>query len=345
VSAKEAHPGLIELTVEIDGEGFPAIAYDDLTGPVAPGDVVLLNTTAVELGLGTGGAHLVIAVEGRAGGARPVTGHAMKLRYTPMQTSVDAAEDLHRDLVDRIRSLDGMPVVVAGLHSALAPAALGARAVAPGSRIAYVMTDAAALLLPFSRTVPALRDAGLLDVTVTAGQAVGGDLEAVNLHSALLVALAVGKADLVIVAMGPGNLGTGSGLGFASLEVGTIVNAVAALGGRPIVVPRISFADPRERHRGVSHHTLAALTMAALGRAEVVLPSLAPDRFARVRAQLADAGVLARHDLVEVDIGPADDVLRSSPVPLRSMGRTFEEDPDQHRAACAGGVRAADVLG
>lgn len=343
LEARPRHRGLLALRVDIEGSAAPAVAYTDLVGAVEAGDQVLVNTTAVELGLGTGGVHLVIAVIGRAPAAEPLTGHAMKLRYTPMQTSVDAVEESNAAPIDAVESLNGMPVVVAGLHSAVAPAAIGARAVAPDARIAYIMTDAAALVMAFSESVPALLEAGLLDTTITAGQAVGGEHEAVTLHGALAAAKAVVDADIAIVAMGPGNLGTGTRWGFALIETGEVVNAAATMGARPIVAPRISFADARDRHRGVSHHTITALERVALAPAEVAMPPMDPSRAEHVRAQLA--GALARHTLIDVDLGPAEEALRRSPVPLRSMGRGFDEDPDCFRASAAAGVRAAQLLG
>ncbi len=48
--------GVVELSVEVEGEPAAALAYPALVGPVAEGDAVLLNTTAVTLGLGSGGA-------------------------------------------------------------------------------------------------------------------------------------------------------------------------------------------------------------------------------------------------------------------------------------------------
>jgi hypothetical protein len=125
------------------------------------------------------------------------------------------------------------------------------------------------------------------------------------------------------------------------MEVGAVVNAVGALGGRPIVVPRLSFSDERSRHRGVSHHTLTALSVAALAPAEIALPPLSEERSALVRTQLEESGALARHRIVEVDLGPAEDALTHSPVPLESMGRGYSDDPDAFRAAAAAGVLAA----
>ncbi|HJT37973.1 MAG TPA: DUF3866 family protein, partial [Actinomycetota bacterium] len=275
VEVRPTGHGRTDLVVDLDGARAPAIAYEALTGRVATGDVVVLNTTAVALRLGTGGFHLVMAVEGREQPAAP-TGHAMKLRYTPVQTSVDAVEQTDAEALDGITSLEGMPVVAAGLHSALAPAVIGARAIDRALRIAYVMTDGAALMMSFSETVPALRAAGLLDTTISAGQATGGDLEAISLFGAFAAAKAVARAELIVVALGPGNLGSASRWGFASIEVAAVVNAAAAMGGTPVVVPRISFADARDRHRGLSHHTATALSL-ALARAIVTVPALSDE--------------------------------------------------------------------
>ena len=56
--------------------------------------------------------------------------------------------------------------------------------------------------------------------------------------------------------MGPGIAGTGTKYGFTGIEQGPILDAVHKLGGLPIAIPRISFADQRERHKGISHHSI-----------------------------------------------------------------------------------------
>jgi Protein of unknown function (DUF3866) len=334
-------PGVLVVTVEIEGTKATAIAYEELTGPVASGDRLVLNTGAVALGLGTGGVHFVVAVEGGAGSEPAGPGHAMKLRYTPVQHAVEVVEETHRAAVDAFDGLGGAPVVVASLHSALAPVAVAARTVDPEVRVAYVMTEGGSLALGFSESVAELKDRGLLDVSITCGQAFGGDLEAVNKFSGIIAARAVADAGLIVVGAGPGNLGTSSRFGFALMEAGETVNAIAALGGRAIVAPRLSFADTRDRHRGISHHTLTALRVAALVGVEIALPALTDERRAFVMRQLEDANLLDLHRAVEVVLG--DDVeaaLRSSPVRIESMGRGFDDDPDCFRAAAAAAVLA-----
>ncbi len=338
-SVHERRPGLLDVGVQIDGASEPmaepAIAYPDLCGPVRPGDRVVLNTTAKAAGLGTGGVHFVIAVEGGADTDAPAQALAMKWRYTPLQVPIEAFEESGALMP---QTLDGMPVVAAGLHSAIAPVVIAARATTPDVRIGLVLTDGAALPLAFSDTVAALRDAGLLHVTVTCGQAFGGDVEAVNKFSGMLAAKAAG-AQVVVVAMGPGNLGTASRYGFATMEVAEIVNATAALGGSPIVVPRISFADAHERHQGVSHHTLTALS-ATFAPARIAIPRLDdPGRMKLIHEALRPAA--AGNEIVEIDIQGLAEKLTSARVPLESMGRTFADDPAYFLTAAAAGVLAA----
>src|SRR5690606_29868965 len=136
-------------------------------------------------------------------------GHVVKARYTPLQAIVLAADEEaspHRAALQEADDLDGMPVVLADLHSALPAVLAGIHAERPDARVAYVMTDGGALPAWFSRTVSDLADR--LAGTVTVGQAFGGDLEATNVHSGLLAARYALQADVAIVAQGPGNLGT-----------------------------------------------------------------------------------------------------------------------------------------
>ncbi|HVG65021.1 MAG TPA: DUF3866 family protein [Actinomycetota bacterium] len=152
----------------------------------------MLNTTAVALGLGTGGFHVVMA---RIGGPvdAPGPGHVIKARYTPSQVRVLAVEEEdspHRAAVAACTDLGGLPVVCAELHSMVPVVAAAARAVAGDLRVAYVMTDGGALPLAFSRLAAELRRGGLVAGAITAGQAFGGDLEAISLYSALAAARA-----------------------------------------------------------------------------------------------------------------------------------------------------------
>ncbi|UOY02507.1 DUF3866 family protein [Blastococcus sp. PRF04-17] len=264
----------LELTVAVPDEGdVRALAYLSVVGMPEVGDDVLLNTTALAQGLGTGGVALVVAVPDRLPPDPSGPGHLVKARYTPLQVSVagvDEQETEHHDLLAEADELGGMPVVVADLHSALPAVLIGMLATDPDLRVAYVMTDGGALPAAFSKTLDAL--AASLAGVVTVGQAFGGDLEAVTLHTGLLAARHVLRADLAIVTQGPGNLGTGTPWGFSGVAAGEACNAVTVLGGEAIGALRISDADPRPRHRGVSHHSLTAFGRVALGGVTLVAP-------------------------------------------------------------------------
>jgi diadenosine tetraphosphatase ApaH/serine/threonine PP2A family protein phosphatase len=341
-----ARPGAVEVSVATaDGE-VAALAYPALVGTPATGDRVLLNTAALELGLGTGGYALVVALPDRLPPDRPLPGHLVKARYTPLQAvvaGVDEPGTPHHQLLRDADDVAGLPVVVADLHSALAPVLAALRERRPAARAVYVMTDGGALPVWFSRTVDALRSLGWLAAVVSAGQAFGGDVEAVTVHTALLAARHVLGADVVVVTQGPGNLGTETRWGFSGVGSGEVVNAVAALGGRAVAALRVSQADPRRRHRGVSHHSLTAYGRVALAPADVVVPRLPGALGAEVRA--AAEPLAARHRLVEVDLDGLDEVLRACPVPLSSMGRGLDDDRAYFLAAAAAGRHAATLLG
>ena len=352
--------GAVELTVaRRDASAAPsevsALAYTDLMAVPAVGDRVLLNVAALERGLGTGGYALVIAVldaEGRVTAQPPQpSGHLVKARYLPLQAMVAGADEqgsAYHELLADADSIDAMPVVVADLHSALAPILLAIEYDRPGTRVVYVMSDQGALPLAFSRSVADLRAGGLLAGTVTVGQAFGGDLEAVTLHSGLLAARLALDADVVVVTQGPGNLGTGTRWGFSGVNAGEAINAAATLDGRPVATLRISGADVRERHRGVSHHSLTAYGRVAMYPADVAVPDLSDDP-SPAMAELAQgvaAGVrtLSQHRLVMVQLTGLRTVLAASPIRLSSMGRSLDDDPGYFLAAAAAGRHAATLL-
>jgi hypothetical protein len=204
------------------------------------------------------------------------------------------------------------------------------------------MSDGGALPAWFSRTIAGLRESGWLAATVTTGQSFGGDLEAVTVHSGLLAARHAVGADVAILTQGPGNLGTGTRWGYSGVAAGEAVNAAAALDGRPVASLRVSFADPRERHQGVSHHSLTAYGRVALASADVVLPALPEPQAARVTTDVAS--LASRHHLVTVPVDDLEAALRLTPVPLSTMGRSLDEDLEYFLAAAAAGRHAASLL-
>ena len=334
--------GAVEVEVETDNGGVPALAYPDLVGEPRPGDRVLLNTTALDMGLGTGGLALVIAIPDRLPQAAPDRpGHIVKARYSPLQTvrlAVDEEASPARAVMQRAEHLAGMPVVTADLHSALPAILAGIHADRPSAGVAYVMTDGGALAAGFSRMLDTLAE--VLAGTVTTGQAWGGDLEAVTVHSGLLAARHVLGADIAIVSQGPGNLGTGTHWGFSGVSVGEVVNAASILGGRPVGSLRISEADQRTRHRGLSHHSLTAYGQVALVAADLAVPEGMDQHVLDALSKLASL-----HNLVTVPVDGLMEAMRASPVKMSTMGRGLNEDPVYFLAAAAAGRHAASLLG
>jgi hypothetical protein len=363
VEAVEAErPGAQEVRVRVDGNVAAEPASDNglrlalnivaLTGRVAVGDKVRLNTVAVEMNLGTGGLDFIITNE-RPVPEEPPPGHVLKLRYTPLQTpvlAVEAPESPHHDALRLFASLDDMPVVCAELHSqipAICAAAhweLTTHDFPHPPRLVYIMTDGAALPLALSRLVPQMKEKGLIAATITAGQAFGGDYEAVNLYSAMAAAKEVAGADIIVVGQGPGNVGTGTPLGFSGVDQGLAVNAAASLGGVPIVVPRISFSDERPRHGGLSHHTLTVLCNIARAPVLLPIPRLPKEQQRRIQLTLETAEITEEHQPIVVDADKGLNALVDSGINVKTMGRSLAEERPFFLAAAAAGLLAAQLV-
>jgi hypothetical protein len=334
---------LQEVSVRVGDDRRPAVVYPALTGRVSVGDAVVLNTCAMEMGLGTGGVDFV--AEATAGNVEAdPPGHILKLRYTPLQVPVlaaEAPESPHHAALQAFESLDTVPVVCAELHSQLPAIAAAAKWETGGkARVVYVMTDSAAMPIAFSRLVPTLKERGLLDATVTAGQAFGGDYEAVNLYSALAVARVAAKADIIIVSQGPGNAGTDTPLGFSGIDQGIALNAVASLDGTAIAAVRLSFADPRPRHVGISHHTKTILERVALCPALVPIPRLEETERYWLRQAVEDTDLAERHEFVTVDAEVGLNALIDTGIQVTTMGRGINEERAFFLSAAAAGLLA-----
>jgi hypothetical protein len=309
----EEHDELVRLEVN----GASCVAYPRLTGPVALDDDVLVNVQARELGLGSGGFDVLHANLTRGLGLSPEkAAHVMKLPYTSLQSARRHAEESD----ELASSLDGMPVVCCSLHSQLAPVCAG---LGEGLRVAYVQLVGGALPVSLSDAVRELKGRGLLGVAIASGACFDADVECVNVASALAWTK-VQDYDAVVCSIGPGVVGTGSRLGHGGLAVAEAANAAGALGGVPVVAVRISDSDERERHRGVSHHTRAALEL-CLGAVVVAWPKGvdAPDWLG------------ARE---EVDASGWREACEG--LTLHHMGRGPDDDPAFFAAAYAAG-RAA----
>lgn len=321
--------GIAGYWADVDGSREKCIAYLGLTAPLKPGDEVILNTTAVTLKLGSGGYHFVLANVSQAGHSVKPGGHIMKMRYTPLQVKVLSAEEPDSPYHEQLKTaetLGKMPVLAVTLHSMLAPICL--QLSKEKLKTVYIMTDGAALPIAFSETVHWLKKEQFLAGTVTIGHAYGGDLEAVNIYSGLLAAKAAFDPDVIIAGMGPGIVGTGTKWGFTGIEQGEILNAAEALYGIPIAVPRISFADKRQRHQGISHHTLTVLSRVCRAEAIVPLPVLEEKKNAFIRKQLQEEKLLDNYFCCMEEDHTIIKSMAECQHKITTMGRGTEEDPD-----------------
>lgn len=347
VSVETPRSGLSRLVCRFaDGTESAAIAYGGLSAGCVAGDRVLLNTTAVDLGLGSGGVHFVVANLTSPEAVPGTPGHILKLRYTPCQTPVvacEAPESPFHETLATATTLQSVPVLCCELLSQAPAVVAGLRQGDGRPRIVVVMSDEAALPAAFSNLLASLRKAGFVEAVVTAGQAFGGDLEAVNVYSALLAARHVAGAEAIIVAPGPGVVGTGTTWGCSAIAQGQALNAAAALGGTPVVVLRASLADPRERHRPISHHTFTVLGRVAMAPVTTGYPAEAPSAFARAYRSLHLA---CRGRLGAIPVAGSRQALLSFQEvwqPWRTMGRGLDDDPLFFEVAAAAGLAASRI--
>jgi Protein of unknown function (DUF3866) len=298
----------LDRLVRLEVDGVACVAYPRLTGGVEVGDEVLVNEQGRLLELGSGGFDVIYANLTRGLGLQAEEGaHVMALPYTPGQVALRRGEE--EGVLPE--TLDAMPVVLCTLHSQVAPAC----AALTGKRVAYVQVEGGALPVSLSDAVRALKERGLLGVAIAVAPCLDGDVDCVTTAAAFVLARRDGY-DAIVCAVGPGIVGTGTQLGHGALSLADAANVAAALGGRPVLAVRSSEADPRDRHRGVSHHTQSVLDL-CLGEIVVAWPD-------------------------EVETLGWEDACAT--LPLRHMGRGPDEDPAFFRAAFAAGVVASGML-
>jgi hypothetical protein len=326
VEAREPAGSVQRLEVDLEGERRPALADTALVGPAEIGDEVVVNVAARDLGLGSGGFDVVhVNLSRGLDGAGMPGAHVMKLNYTSLQHAVLPVEG------DALTLPVLAAVGVFFLHGQLAPAAWAFQQAAPHARLGYVQTVGGALPGRLSETVGELKARGLLDGHLSAGQAYGGDGEAISTAGAIHHAAHDLGWDAVLCGPAPGILGSGSRLGHGGMVALDTAHAALALGAPTVMIPRMSSGDDRARHRGLSHH---AGTVLSLLLAPVVVAS--PEGW-------EDHGAGdERHDWRGA---PADlEGYRASGLPASTMGRALDEDALFFAAALAGGLVLAGMM-
>jgi len=356
-------------------ERRPAIADIGLVGAAEVGDEVIVNVQALDLRLGSGGFDVVHAnlTRGlsdqrvsRASGTSGASGRdgipsedgasgrsAMKLNYTSLQHEVEPVDD------ETLELPVARPVAVLALHGQLAALAWAFQSGAPGQRLGYVQTEGGALPGGHSRAVRELRRRGLLAGHLTAGAAYGGEGEAISTAGALHHGLVKLGWDAAVCGPGPGIVGSGSALGHGGMAALDSAHVSLALGCPTLLVARMSASDERERHRGISHHTLTVLDL-LLEPVTVALPAgmrspVGTELAAKLGAVFGESGGprpalsleverparITRHDWRRgvVDL-PG---YAASGLPSVTMGRDLAADPLFFASALAGGGALSEL--
>jgi Protein of unknown function (DUF3866) len=346
------------LTVEIDGERRRAWADEVLLGEMREGDEVVVNAAALDLRLGSGGFDVVhVNLTRGLGGGVEGDAHVMKLNYTSLQHPVEPVEasagvergggavpptgDGERGDAASGRSDRGspaaartIPAAVLPLHGHLSPAAWAAAQARPGIRVGYVQTAGGALPGSLSRDVADLRERGLLCGHITAAPSYGGEHEALSTVGALDAAANALGWDAILVGPGPGIIGSDTEYGHGGMSALDNAHAASSLGFPAIISPRLSSNDPRERHRGLSHHTATVLGL-VLAPVTVAIPESATEPASQIEA------TAGRHrlELVAVDL----DGYAASGLPASTMGRRLGDDPLFFEAPLAAGAFVASL--
>jgi Protein of unknown function (DUF3866) len=363
-----------DLTISLAGERRAAIADVGLVGSSVQGDDVIVNVQARDLGLGSGGFDVVHVNLTRGLAGESVDGaHVMKLNYTSLQHAVRPVEETqtglphggaHPEGHEQAGELVGLPleqpVAVLALHGQLAAVAWAFAQARPEARLGFVQTAGGALPGGHSRTVRMLRERGLLAGHLTAGAAYGGEGEAISTAGALHHGLRTLGWDAAVCGPGPGIVGSSSSLGHGGMSALDSAHTAIALGAQILLVARMSSADERPRHRGLSHHTLTVLDL-LLEPVTVALPAgIRSPAGADLRASLGSVfgsatdrvkpqleldmhrpARMARHDWRRAPVDmPA---YLASGLPARTMGRVLLEDPLFFGAALAGGTVLAEL--
>jgi hypothetical protein len=346
---------------EREGERRAAIADVTLVGHAEVGDEVIVNTEALDLGLGSGGFDVVhVNLTRGLGGQGVPDANVVKLNYTSLQHAVAPVEEGRLELpVER-------PVAVLALHGQLAPVAWAFAQAAPELRLGYVQTEGGALPGGHSRTVRALRRQGLLAGHLTAGAAFGGEGEAITTAGALHHGLRALGWDAAMCGPGPGIVGSSSTLGHGGMVALDSAHVALALGASTLLVARMSSGDERTRHRGISHHTLTVLDL-LLAPVTVALPAgmrspvgaelraglgavfAGPSRTSSPKSRPALAldvqrpVRITRHDWRRAAVDLPG--YARSGLSAETMGRTLVQDPLFFAAALAGGSALAELAG
>ncbi len=309
-----------------------AMLYLHITPRAEVNDEIIVNVTSTELKLGTGGMDIVTnVIRSLPKEDFAPNGHIMKARYLPNQLSVlavEAQESKYHDLFTKGFSLNGKNILIGELHSMIPICFWAMDFLKKDGNMVVIISDEASIPLTVSNHIRTLKKDKRFS-TITIGQAFGGTYEAINLQTALQFASDKLHGDIIFVTLGPGVVGSGTYYGFSGIEQASWANIIGRLNGVPVWIPRLSETDERKRHQGISHHTYTPLTEFTYTKSVLPLPTITGRMIKKINKQVEE--IQKQHSVQWMAIEPLEQVINhcliSSPVPLKTMGKQYEDDP------------------
>lgn len=308
---------------------YPAILYKRFFPAVSIGTNLIINQTATSLELGTGGYDLVKHVMASKRQRANCNNHIMKLRYTPLQHVGNNVEEMAElsFLFETHLSLQNKKIILAELHSMVPLIYDIATEIDASTSCCFIFDDSASLTIEISSHIRRLQ---MLDNfhSITVGQCIGGEYDAVSLASALQFAHGYLHADLIIISVGPGVVGTGTKFGHTAMDIANWANTVGSLSGCPVWIPRLSFVDQRDRHYGLSHHTITPLLNFTYCPCVLIFPPLQSEQKELIASQLTRPGKSEHHMIYSSKLSNEEAVRRVlAGGKVKTMGRGYDDDP------------------
>lgn len=328
-----------------------AVNYIDETGPCSANDMVVINTIGNRLRLGTGGYNFVyLNLSGKFEEERPLDrkdGHIIKMKYSPGQIRVKTVEENmeNKNIFEINSRIPQKPVVYAILHSMISPLVKTIKYLNPNAIISCVYTYGGAMNANNSFTLKKLRSAGLVNSVITTGECYGGDYESINIMSGILFGINGLNSDIIIVCCGPGVAGSSTYYGFSTFDfIGAIYMAKLS-GLLPVIIPRTSMTDSRERHQGVSMQSIAILQALDFPvHVPVYKDNEDKKGFDHIYEQLCKYGIIDKHIVKFIDDAAVKETVGYTAEDTRVMGRSYAEDPCFFYNCSSAGVYSVGLL-
>lgn len=324
------------LSVEIEHKSIieKAINYIDETGICSLMDMVVINSIGNRLKLGTGGYNLVylnLTVNLKENEVPDRNhGHIIKMKYTPGQIRVKTVEENieDRNIFDMEAKLTPRPVIFAILHSMLFPLVKTIKYINPNTNISCVYTYGGAMNANNSFILKRMKESGLINSIITAGECYGGDYESINIVTGILFGFNKLKSDIIVICCGPGVAGSSTFYGFSTFDFIGSIYSVKLLGLFPVLIPRISMADKRERHMGLSMQSISILQALDF---PIDLPVYRDNEdisgFKLVYNQLNKYYLINKHNVHFINNEIIKKTMDSLDSDIKVMGRSYAEDP------------------